>query len=284
LSSTHPIHQIILQGYQDLKGLSDQPKSEAQLLMANILGKTRTWVETHPEAELTCKEKEDFLNSIHRYQSGEPLPYVLGWWEFFGRKFVINHSVLIPRPETELIVEHAINFLLLHPKRRFALDIGTGSGCIAVTLLDEVKDLRIVASDISYPALRLARENAIKFGVESRLYLCQMDLTTAIQGRFDLICTNLPYIPTASLQNLEVAKSEPWIALNGGEDGMFFINQLLKGIQHLLSPGGYAFVELEAGSGERVLEIARANIFRAGLRLIQDLVGHDRVLGIEYSG
>ncbi|OGO17156.1 MAG: protein-(glutamine-N5) methyltransferase, release factor-specific [Chloroflexi bacterium RBG_16_48_8] len=283
MSSTLLIHQAVLCAYQDLKEVSDKPRSDAQMLLANILGKTHTWIMTHPEAELNFREKEDYFHSLSRYKSGEPLPYVLGWWEFFGRRFNINESVLIPRPETEHIVEHAIRFLLANPSKRSALDIGTGSGCIAVTLLDEFEDLQITATDISYSALKLARDNAVKFGVESRLRLSQMDLTIAITGLFDLIFANLPYIPTASLENLKVARNEPLIALNGGEDGLSLIKQLLKDIPRLLVPEGCALLELEAGTGERVLEVARADIAKADFRLIQDLAGHDRVLAIEYD-
>jgi release factor glutamine methyltransferase len=254
------------------------------LLLANILGRSRTWIMTHSELALSSDEENGFLSSVGRYRSGEPLPYVLGWWEFYGRRFNLKDAVLIPRPETEHIVELALRFLDAHPAKRTAMDIGTGSGCIAVTLLAEVEDLQVVGTDISYDALRLAKENAVKFGVDSRLYLVQMDLTTAIKMPVDLVCANLPYIPSSSLETLKVAKNEPLIALNGGEDGLSLIRELLKEIPSFLKPGGYALFEMEAGRSGRILELARAYIPDADFTLTQDLSGHDRVLAIEYKG
>lgn len=239
---------------------------------------------THPQVELEPQEEKDFFTSIHRYRSGEPMPYILGWWEFYGRQFKVNESVLIPRPETEHLVEHALGFLHTHGKKRTAIDIGTGSGCIAVTLLAEVEDLDMMATDISHSALVLARENAVKFGVDSRLHLFQMDLATAITIPYDLVCANLPYIPSSSLEILKVSRSEPLIALDGGDDGLFFIQSLLNDIPRLLRPGGYALLEIEAGTGGEVLESAKAFILKADFELIQDFAGHDRVLAIEYRG
>jgi release factor glutamine methyltransferase len=239
---------------------------------------------THSEVDLSSNDEEKFLDSISRYRSGEPLPYILGWWEFYGRRFNINNAVLIPRPETEHIVELALRFLASRPTKRTAMDIGTGSGCIAVTLLAEVEDLQIIATDISHDALMLAKENAVKYGVGSRLELVQMDLATAITKPVDLICANLPYIPTSSLETLKVARNEPLFALNGGEDGLSLIRELLKELPSLLIPGGHALLEMEAGRSGRVLELARTYISEADFILTQDYSGHDRVLAIEYRG
>jgi release factor glutamine methyltransferase len=254
------------------------------LLLANILGRSRTWIMTHLEVELSSDEKKEFLTSLGRYRSGEPLPYILGWWEFYGRRFNLNDAVLIPRPETEHIVELALRFLVTHPAKRTAMDIGIGSGCIAITLLAEVEDLQIIGTDISYDALRLAHENAVKFGVDSRLDLVQMDLTAAIKKPVDLICANLPYIPTSLLETLKVARNEPPIALNGGEDGVSLIRELLRELPCLLTPGGYALLEMEVGRSGRVLELARKYISEADFILTKDLSGHDRVLAIKYRG
>ncbi len=276
------IQDALLEAHRDLKDVSDRPGSDAQLLLANVLGCSRAWIMIHPEVELDFQEKSDFLTSIRRYQSGESLPYILGWWEFYGRRFNLQDSVLIPRPETEHIVEQALRFLHNYPRKRSALDIGTGSGCIAVTLLAEIENLQIIATDISYEALKVARENARNLQVESRLHLVQMDLVNAIGTQFDLICANLPYIPTSTLKTLEVARNEPLLALNGGKDGLVFIKELLGELPHLLLPGGYALLEMEAETSERVLELAKAFIAKAEFKVIQDLAGHDRVLAIEY--
>jgi release factor glutamine methyltransferase len=251
--------------------------------MANVLGRNRNWIMTHSDVELNSEDENVFFSSVDRYLSGEPLPYILGWWEFYGRRFNLNETSLIPRPETEHIVEQALRFLHAHQAKRTAMDVGIGSGCIAITLLSEIDDLRITGTDISHGALRLARENAIKFGVQSRLQLIQMNLVEAIEKPFDLICANLPYIPTSSLEILEVASQEPVIALNGGEDGLSLIRELLKELPRLLSPGGFALLEMEAGTSAKVLELARAYVQGTDFRFIQDLSGHDRVLAIEYK-
>jgi release factor glutamine methyltransferase len=282
IPSRSTIQEALLQAYQALNGVSDKTESAAQLLLANVLDRSRTWIMTHPEYELDTQKKSDFLASLNRYRSGEPIPYILGWWEFYGRRFNLNDSVLIPRPETEHIVEHALRFLLAYPRKRLALDIGTGSGCIAVTLLCEIEDLHVLGFDISHKALKVAKENAVKFGVGSRFLPALMDLVGAIRTRFDLVCANLPYISSSDLENLKVAKSEPLIALNGGEDGLYFIRRLLKEIPRLLLPGGCALLELEAGTSGRVLNLAETLIDKADFKLIQDLAGHDRVLAIEY--
>ena len=225
---------------------------------------------THSDVELNPDEEKAFLTSLSRYRSGEPLPYVLGCWEFYGRRFNLNDAVLIPRPETEHIVELALRFLVAHPAKRTAMDIGTGSGCIAVTLLAEVEDLQIIGTDISNDALRLAKENAFKFGIDSRLHLVQMDLATAIKMPVDLVCANLPYIPSSSLETLKVARTEPLIALDGGEDGLSITRELLRELPWILAPGGYALLEMEAGKSRRVLELARTHISGADFILTQD--------------
>jgi release factor glutamine methyltransferase len=276
------IQNITKRARLELKEIPGRAVTDAQLLLAHVLGQSRTWITTHPEVELDPREESDYLSLLKRYRSGEPLPYILGWWEFYGRRFTLNDSVLIPRPETEHIVELALRFLLAQPTKRVGLDVGTGSGCIAITLLAEVGDLQITATDISYQALRLARKNGTDMKVGNRLHLAQMHLATAVESRFDLICANLPYIPARSLKNLKVARNEPLVALNGGEDGLLFISELLKELPRLLLPGGYALIEMEAGTSGKVLELARHCLVKADFRLFQDLAGHDRVLAIEY--
>jgi release factor glutamine methyltransferase len=279
--SKSTIQDTILDARQNLKDVSDKPGSDAQLLLADVLGKSRAWIMAHPEIELDSQQGRDFMISLERYRSGEPLPYVLGWWEFYGRRFRLNNSVLIPRPETEHLVEESLRILFADPTKRTAIDVGTGSGCIAVTLLAEVSDLQMIATDISFEALTLARENAEQYGVSSRLHFVQMDLASAIATSYDLVCANLPYIPSSSLQSLEVAQDEPLLALNGGEDGLFFIETLLQELPHLLLPGGSAFFEIEAGTSERVLNLAKAHISNAEFRTVCDLAGYNRVLAIE---
>lgn len=281
MNPTLTIRDAILRARKNLKDVSDIPGSDAQLILADILNQSRAWILTHQEVELSSREKKRFFKTLSRYSSGDPLPYVLGWREFFGRRFNINESVLIPRPETEHLVEQALHFLRTYPEKRSAMDIGTGSGCIAISLVAEMEDLHMSAADVSYEALEVARGNAKLHGVESRIHFIQMDLTNGIRHPCDLICANLPYIPVLILENLEVARKEPILALDGGEDGLIYIRRLLQEIPELLLPGGCALLELEAGTGRSALELAKIYVEGANFKIIPDYSKQDRVLVIE---
>jgi release factor glutamine methyltransferase len=178
----------------------------------------------HPE--IPDQAQLDPEQAVCRFENGEPLPYILGHWEFLGIEFGITPEVLIPRPETELLVEKAIAWLQESPVRRTVADVGTGSGIIAVSVAVHIPDAQVLATDISYQALRVARANARKFDVSSRIDFIQCDILPQhpdplpTQGHFDLICANLPYIPTESLHRLPIYQREPTIALDGGEDGL----------------------------------------------------------------
>ncbi len=164
-------------------------------------------------------------NSLARLELGESFPYVLGHWEFFGLDFEVTPDVLIPRPETELLVEKAIAWLQESPVRRRVADVGTGSGAIAVSIAVNVPDARVLATDISHKALEVARKNAIKFDVSNQIDFVQCDLlpphiaSLATELHFDLICANLPYIPTATLRHFpssDVNQHWPWMVAQMG--------------------------------------------------------------------
>ena len=153
---------------------------EAQVLLAHLLGRSRTWILAHPETRLTRAQDKALQHSLARLHAGVPLPYVLGRWEFFGLEFKLSPHVLIPRPETELLVEKAIAWLQTHPEQRLALEIGTGSGCIAIAIARHIPDVHIIASDISFEALLLARENARSHRVAERIAFLGADLFSAL--------------------------------------------------------------------------------------------------------
>jgi release factor glutamine methyltransferase len=205
------------------------------------------------------------------------LPYVLGSWEFYGLDFKITPDVLIPRPETELLVGKAIDWLRAHPGQRWGADVGTGSGCIAVTLAQQVEDLRLTASDISYAALRVAKFNAWRYELMDRIHFLQVDLLPPVSKAFDLICANLPYIPTATLRTLSVSKREPSIALDGGEDGLDLIKRLLEESRHKIAPGGSMLLEIEASQGSRGKELAEKLFPEGRAQVWADLAGHERL-------
>jgi len=159
------LSQVLDQVRERLQGVSETAFLDAQVLLAHVLGRNRAWVMAHPEATLTLEQRNQLKIALERLIVGEPLPYVLGCWEFYGLEFAVTPAVLIPRPETELLVEQALVWLEQHPGRRLAADVGAGSGCIAVTLARKIPDLEVLASDISLEALRVALIYVVRFVV-----------------------------------------------------------------------------------------------------------------------
>jgi release factor glutamine methyltransferase len=274
------VAEALAEGKKKLSGVTETASLDIQVLLAHIIGKRKEHLLAHPESTLTEKENGDFLKSLQRLEGGEPLPYVLGEWEFFGLTFKVTPAVLIPRPETELLVETAIAWLEANPGRRRAVDVGTGSGCIAVSLAKHVSDLHIEAIDISQEALAVARANVEAHGVGEQVKLIEADLLSPIQGRIDLICANLPYLPHNRLQTLEVYKYEPEAALVGGADGLAFIRRLLEQAPAMLAPGGLILLEIDAEQGDAVKKLAAGAFPSTEIEVLPDLAGHPRVVSI----
>ncbi len=271
--------------YARLSG--DWPELDAQLIVAHALGKHRTWVLAHTEQELTPQQLDLVEASAVQLESGMPLPYILGEWEFFGHDFAITPDVLIPRPETETLVEGAIRWLQASPERRTVADVGAGSGAIGVTLASHIPGLYVLATDISLPALKVARCNARRFDVDRRMDFLVCDLLPPHHAwlptdlHFDLICANLPYIPTATLRSLKVYGREPTLALDGGPDGLVPFRRLLNIAPDWLAPNGRILLEIEATLGMQALSLAYDLFNEAEIHLHQDLTGRDRLLEIQ---
>jgi release factor glutamine methyltransferase len=259
---------------------SDTPGMDAQELLARILDRPRAWIMAHPETRLTSKPATELESLVVKLESGEPLPYVLGRWEFFGLEFEITHDVLIPRPETELLVERAIGWLKMHPDRRHAADIGTGSGCIGIALAANIPDLQVMSSDISSAAVKMARRNAVSHAVESRMEFIHCDLFPP-DNEYDLIVANLPYIPTKTLHQLPIYGHEPTMALDGGVDGLQLIRGLLNAAPDRLVPGGLLLMEIEASEGSAAISLAYDSFAKAEISLHKDLAGRDRILEVQ---
>jgi release factor glutamine methyltransferase len=271
-----------------LAPISDTPALDASVLIAHVLHKPRTWVMAHPELVLTAEQQTQLDDSLSRLQGGESFPYVLGHWEFFGLEFDVTSDVLIPRPETELLVEKAIAWLKGSPERRTIADVGTGSGAIAVSIAVNLPGAHVLATDISHQALQVARKNARKFEAADRIDFVQCDLLPPhIEGlstdrHFDLICANLPYIPTEKLRNLPIFEHEPTLALDGGTDGLELIRRLLNIGPEWLAPNGMMLLEIEATRGIQALNMACDLFSNASIHLHQDLTGRDRLLEIMF--
>jgi release factor glutamine methyltransferase len=278
---------------QRLRPLSETPDLDASVLLAAVAGRTRAWVLAHTELALTPNQVQGLESALRRLERGEALPYVLGEWEFFGLRFLVTNDCLIPRPETECLVERALGWLRATPSATTALDVGTGSGCIAVGLAVNTARLRIMATEISKPALEVARRNARRHSVDDRITFVECDLLPRDEAqsepgnagpRFDLLCANLPYIPSAELRQLPVFPREPTLALDGGEDGLEPLRRLLSLAPPWLRPGGKMLLEVEATHGEQARLLAQAAFPGSEIDMIKDLAGRDRVLDIKLPG
>ena len=215
------------QAARQFTSFSSTPNLEAQLILAEALQKPREWLLAHPDSLIPEYPKHQAKFLLHHYLEGEPLPYILQRQEFYGLTFRVTSDVLIPRPETELLVEYALDWLISHQNRNTIVDVGTGCGCIAVSLAVNSPNINLLAVDLSLPALEVAKFNAQQHQVVDRIQFIQSDLLSATSSKFDLICANLPYIPTTTLSQLAVAGHEPLSALDGGVDGLRLIEPLL---------------------------------------------------------
>lgn len=257
---------------------TDAPALTAQLLLGAVLGLDRTQVLTQPERPLSAAEQAAFERLVARAAAGEPLAYLLGRREFYGLSFEVTPYVLVPRPETELLVDLA---RALNPKR--VLDVGTGSGCIAVALAVNVPDAAITALDLSPEALAVAQGNAETHGVSDRITFRHSDLLAALEPAapvFDLLCANLPYIDTTELHTLPVAAHEPALALDGGPGGLVLVARLLAQAGPHLAPGAALLLEIGATQGPAAAALAQQAFPAAAVGVARDLAGLDRVLTI----
>jgi release factor glutamine methyltransferase len=248
------------------------------------MSRPRSWLLAHPEAVLEIDQWARLVQSVRALEAGQPLPYVLGHWEFFGLDFELTPDVLIPRPETELLVEEAIRFLTAHsglPQR--IADVGTGSGVIAVSLAKAVPGLTVVAVDRSRAALDVARRNAIHHDVDNSITFYQGSLLEAVFTPFDVIAANLPYIPTTTLQSLPVAKHEPRMALDGGPDGLDAIRRLLADVPRLVHPGSLVLLEIEETLGKALKRLVKKALPNAKMEIKTDFSGRDRLAVINIA-
>ena len=261
----------------------EQPHLVALILLAHVLQRPKTWVLAHPEAQLNPDQKAHLERLVRRLQAGEPLPYLTGKQAFYGLDFAVSPAVLIPRPETELLVEQALSWLDAHPEAKNTLDVGTGSGCIAITLATRKPRLTITAIDLSPEALNIARQNAETHQVNEQITLKQADLLSSGNQTFDLVCANLPYIPSAKLEQGNTLGFEPTLALDGGADGLSLIRRLLERLPPRLNSPALVLLETEATLGAETLALAKTAFPQAEVKLLQDLAGLDRLVRIEIS-
>jgi release factor glutamine methyltransferase len=259
------------------------PRLDAEVLMAFVLGQTRTQLYTAAFTNLSEPQRERFLQLLERRASGVPVAYLVGWKEFYGRRFEVSPEVLIPRPESELVVEVGLQYLeqsrLARPR---ILDLCTGSGCLAITLAMEVAEAQVRASDICPKALEIARTNVVAHQLERRLKLYEGDLFEALPpGRqpYDLIVSNPPYVATDCGPRPEagVVRYEPNLALFAGRDGCDVIRRLILECPRFLNPGGALVLEMAPFQIEGMEALLQERGF-AETRISPDLAGLPRVV------
>lgn len=278
------VSQALQEGSEILSQHSETQNLDAQTLLAHVLGKSRTWIIAHPEDILPSSSYLSLIKELSSLKKGTPLPYVLGHWEFYGMQFKVTPDVLIPRPETELLVEQGIDWLKKNPNKRLVTDIGTGSGCIAVAITKHISDLFVIAVDNFHPALKIATSNAVNLSVIDQIHFVQADLYPPVRIKFDLICANLPYIPTGALHQLDVFEREPTQALNGGVQGLDLIQKLIIDTPKNITPGGRILIEIDSSQGEHVTALARSVFTDCEVKVLKDLAGHNRLVIIQLPG
>lgn len=260
------------------KDIEDAPL-EGEVLLRHVLGVDRTRFYLDLNRELSPAHGEVFRRLIERRLRGEPSAYITGHREFYGLDFHIDRNVLIPRPESELLVEKAISLA----QRRAVLtlaDIGTGCGAVAISLALVLPEAKIYATDISAAALAVACFNCQGHGVTARVCLLQGDMLDPLPGPVDMIIANLPYVPEPELPRTGPLSFEPALALNGGADGLEKISRLCRQAGGRLSPGGCLLLEVGRGQGKAIAGILRRDFPSSRVEASYDLGGIERVVSL----
>ncbi len=259
---------------------SPTARLDAELLLAHALGWSRAWLLAEGRALLESVQIERFRELIGRRADLEAVAYLIGQREFYGLEFVVNRSVLIPRPETELLVELALMRARQLPNGCTIGDICTGSGCIAVALAYHLPAAWIIATDLSLEALAVAAINITRYDLAERISLRQGDLLAALDEPVDLLVSNPPYTILSTIEE-GVRRYEPWLALDGGPDGLGVYRRLLTQAPAYLRPHGALLLEIGHDQGLAVSELARAEFPVAQIAVHKDLAGLDRVVTVD---
>lgn len=260
---------------------TDSPRLEAELLLGRTLGLDRVQLIVQSQRPLEAEELAAFKQLFVRRRAREPMAYILGGREFYGFEVQVDRRVLVPRPDTEVLVDVALERTGERDMYGRALDLCTGSGCVALALGLRRRTWKVTGTDLSEDALAVARSNAIRLGVARNVHFVPGDLFQSVRAdqRFELIVSNPPYIPSGEIAGLmpEVRDFEPRLALDGGTDGARVLRRLVAEAPAHLSPGGVLACELGAGQSDRAVELFEAAGF-TDVRRSKDLGGHERVV------
>lgn len=252
----------------------EEARSKARRLLAFTLEMSKEQIIIHNKEELTIEQENSYNEYVARIIIGEPIQYIIGKQEFMGIDFKVNPSVLIPQPDTEILVERTIE-ILKHLKEPKVLDLCTGSGAIAVSIAKYVPNSIIFASDISKQALEIARQN----DNENKVNFVHSNLFENIDGEFNVIVSNPPYIKTSEIQRLsKEVQNEPLLALDGGQDGLFFYREIIKQAHKYLEEQGYLCIEIGEDQKEQVITLINNCSYYKNIQAFKDLSGHDRVI------
>ena len=257
----------------------DRARFDSEMLLASSLGKDRLWLYTHYDQPLMRQELDKFRSAVLRRSKREPLQYILGQWGFWSLDFAVSPGVLIPRQETEHLVECALKFAGLTDK---ILDLCTGSGNIVISLAKELPDASFWATDISDEAIKLARDNAKVHGLLERISFLEGDLFDPLRSQeyhFDLMVCNPPYIPTGQIDKLqpEIKDFEPRIAVDGGKDGLDFYRRLIPGAIPFLKSSGYLIMEIGSNQANDVQDMMK-HLDYQDIAVFKDYAGQERVV------
>lgn len=277
------IGQVLSQAREILEAnnIEDSPL-ESELLLRHALQLDRTRIYQEFNHQLSQEQERDFWSFIERRLNHEPAAYIVGHREFYGFDFHVNPSVLIPRPETELLVEKALELAQKHTVSAIA-DIGTGCGAIAISLALSLSYVKIYATDISPASLEVASYNCQRQGVTDRICWLQGDMLNPLPEPVDLIVANLPYVGESELPQVNTLNFEPLLALDGGQDGLEKIRQLCTQITGKLCPGGSLLLEIGCGQSGAVTDFLHRLFPAAEVDVTPDLSGIDRVVSVYFN-
>jgi len=280
------IAESILAAAQTLRraGVSEA-RRDAGSLLEYVIDRDRTFIITHAEHLISTEQLERFRECVSRRAKGEPLQYITGRQAFYGLDFEVTKDVLIPRPETELLVEAALRLICDAEAAPFICDIGTGSGCIAIALLHERPSAHALATDVSEAAIRVAQRNAARHSVSERIVFIVSDCLSSLrtdETRFDFVVSNPPYVNGWALEGLqrEVRDHEPRVALTPGTDGLSIIRRLLSESTNVLKTGGYLMIEIGYDQGAAVDSLIDNNVWNL-LDIHQDLQSIPRIVALQ---
>ena len=277
------LEKVLNEGIRILKEDNvETPAVEAGVLLCHVLNKDKTFLFAHPEYILSVSESAEFFKLINSRVKGKPSQYLTGFQEFMSLEFKVDSNVLIPRQDTEILVETVIDYAKkLNIQETQILDMGTGSGCIAISLAYYINNSKVTAVDISEGALRVAEKNARALGVKEKVTFLRSDLFKNLvdsAGVFDIIVSNPPYIPTKDIKELqsEVRDFEPHGALDGGADGLDYYKTLTRNTAKYMKNQGFLAFEVGYGQALQVAELLRQSGYITSI--IKDLSGIDRVV------